>query len=80
MPVRSNAPKSKPRMGASRPHISRPSMTRRPSGGGRGLHTGFSFSFGNRRQPGQQRTGCIGCLIPMALAVLAVAGVLVAVL
>jgi len=44
------------------------------------MHTGFHFSFGNRRIPGQRRAGCIGCALPMALALLAMVGVLAAVL
>jgi hypothetical protein len=81
MPARSNSPRAKsPRAGlGSRPPLSRTSSGRRPSGAGRGFHTGFHFSFGNRRPLGRRGAGCIGCLLPVLLALL-VGGALVAVL
>jgi len=50
------------------------------AGAGRGFHTGFHVSLGNRRPLGRRGAGCIGCLLPGVVATLAVVGLLVAVL
>ncbi len=83
MPARSNSPRVKPPRvggGSVRSRSPRASFGRRPSGAGRGFHTGFHVSLGNRRPLGRRGAGCIGCLLPGVVVALAVVGLLVAVL